>query len=329
MQMKFRQWIGVTLITVTLAVSGCQSPRWFKPAAPAIPTALQPAPTADAVVATIRQNTLGVRQLNSNVKVVMDGMPASATGTLLIERPNRLRMKVGVLGMTNSGIDIGSNEERFWIFNKSSFGGSRPTIFFARHQEYANSPMHQTIQLRPQWFMDAMGLVQFDAAEKIEGPFNRNGNLELIATLPTPSGETHRILTIDPKTGVVLQQALYDSKNRLLGWARSSKHRYYEEQNVTLPQHIELNTVGPNGQQTKIAVQIQSSTINALYVDPQITWSMPQPGDVPVVDLTKIDPSSFQTSVRPPAGSGYEAIEETRAKPARLGRLQGFNLFSR
>ena len=63
MQMKFRQWVGVTLITVTLAVSGCQSPRWFKPAAPAIPTALQPAPTADAVVATIRQNTQGLCEI--------------------------------------------------------------------------------------------------------------------------------------------------------------------------------------------------------------------------------------------------------------------------
>ena len=319
-------WI---LLGILCFVCGCQSPRWFKPAAPPIPMAFQAAPTTDSAVSTIRRNTQGVRQLNSNIKVVMDGMPASATGTLLIERPDRLRMKVGVLGMTNSGIDIGSNDERFWIFNKSSFGGSRPTVFYAKHAEYANSPLHQAIQLRPQWFFDALGLVEFGPDERIEGPFQKNGNLELIATSKTATGETHRVLTIDAKTGVVLQQALYDSQNRLLGWARSSKHRYYEEHQVTLPQHIELNTIGPDGQPTKLSVQLQSSTINSLYVDPTITWAMPQPADVPVVDLTRVDPAAFHTSIQPPGGAGYEAIEESRDKPPRMSRLQGFNLFSR
>ena len=312
-----------------LLLTGCQSPRWFQPKSAPIPPTFHSAPTADQIVEAIQRNTAGVRQLNSNVKVVMDGMPASATGTLLLERPNRLRLKVGVLGMTDSGIDIGSNEERFWIFNKSSFGGSRPAVYFADHQEYANSPMHQTIQLRPQWILDAMGLVEFDPAERVDGPFQKHENLELYTTISTPSGEMHRVLTIDPQTGLVLQQALYDAENRLLGWARSSKHRYFPEQNVSLPQHIQLNMVGPNGQQTKLSVQIQSHTINALYVDPQVTWAMPRPADVPVVDLTRIDPSAFQQSVTPPGGVGYEAMEGSRPKPFRLGRLKGFDLFGK
>ena len=320
----------VMAMAICLVFSGCQSPRWFQPkAAPPIPPAFQATPTSDQIVATIQRNTEGVRQLNCNVKVLMDGMPASASGTLLMERPNRLRMKVGVLGMTDSGIDIGSNEERFWIFNKSSFGGSRPAVYYANHQEYANSPLHQTVQLRPQWLFDAMGLVAFDPAERVEGPFQKNGNLELYTTLPTPAGETHRVLTIDPQTGLVLQQALYDSQNRRLGWVRARKHRYFPEHNVSLPQHIELNTIGPNGQPMKLSLQIQSHTINALYVDPQITWSMPRPADVPVVDLTRVDPAVFQQSMNPPRDVNYQAAEDSRPQPARLGKLRGFDLFNR
>jgi hypothetical protein len=319
-------WLLILMLCPGLV--GCQSSRWFQPAMAPIPQAFQGVPTSAQLVSAIQRNTSAVQQLNCNVRVVMDGMPTSASGTLLLERPDRLRLKVGVLGMTDSGIDIGSNAERFWIFNKSSFGGAQPTIFYANHAEFANSPLQRSFQLRPQWLFDALGLIDFDPAEQVEGPFQKNGNLELYTTLVTPAGPTHRILTIDPESGLVLQQALYDSQNRLLGWARASKHRYFEEHQVSLPQHIELTTMAPDGQDTRLSVQIQSHTINSLYVDPQVTWTMPRPADVPVVDLTRVDPAVLQQTFAPPAGT-VRTPADPRKQPVRLGKLRGFDLFSR
>lgn len=314
--------------------SGCSSTSFLRPATPAIPEVLPATPGINQLVSTIHRNTEAVRQLNSSVKVVMDGMP-SASGTLLMERPDRLRLKVGILGMTDSGIDIGSNEEVFWFFNKSSFGGSRPTVFFANHHEYNRSAMQQSFQFRPQWLMDAMGLIQFDANETFDGPVQRDGNLELYATAVTQSGKIKRVLTIAPGSGLVLQLAVYDGSNRLLGWARSSKHRYFEEHNVSLPQHIKLTAVGANGQNVNLSVQVQSHSLNSLYVDPAITWAMPQPADVPVVDLARVNPATLQQSLTPgtrPAsyrGGSDEFSNEPQAsgrRPARLGLLKGFKL---
>lgn len=206
---------------------------------------------------------------------------------------------------------------------------ARPTVFYAEHQAFANSPLQQAIQLRPSWLFDALGLLEFDPAEQIEGPFQKNDNLELYTSLVTSAGTTHRVLTIDPKTGLVLQQAMYDSQNRRLGWVRASKHQFFPEHNVSLPQSIELYTNGPNGKPTRLSVQIQSHTLNSLYVDPQITWSMPQPADVPIVDLTQVDPAVFQQSMSPPQGPVSRQVQDDRPRPFRLGKLQGFDLFGR
>ena len=322
------------LCATLLVATGCQSTRWFKPAVPQPPIVIQsPVPTSAELVSMIRRNTEGIRQLNSNVKVVMDGMPASASGSLLMERPNRMRLKVGILGMTNSGIDIGSNADRFWIFNKSSFGGARPTVYYANHEEYAHSAMQQNFQLRPQWIFDAMGLIEFDPEERFDGPYAKGGFLELHSTIPTTTGNIIRILTVDSKTGVVLQQSIHDSNNRLLGWVRASKHRYYKEHQASLPQHIKLTTIAPDGQPVTLSVQIQSHMINSLYVDPDVTWSMPQPADVPLVDLTRLDPSMLQPFAKPPGSDSGQNPDsdptDTRDKPFRMSKLRGFNLLSR
>ncbi len=290
------------------------------------PVVFQSAPTIEEVVANIRRNTNAVNQLRSNVKVTMDGIPTSVNGTLLVERPDRLRLKVGVLGATI--LDIGSNSERFWIFNKSSFGGQQPAVYYANHQEYEGSELMQTFNLRPQWIIDAMGLLEFGANEQVQGPFQRDGLLELHTSVPSANGVMNRVIKVDGKTGVVLQQAIYDQQHRLLGWATSSKHRHFPEQNAVLPGHIELNIVDPAGQTVKMAVNVQSHSLNSLYVDPQVTWAMPQPKDVPAFDLTRIDSNSLQGlfSSNQPIQGGAPAPDDQRRRPFQLGRLRGFDL---
>lgn len=325
-----RSWqafgLACSLIVIPL-LTGCQMASLFRATGPTAPQIFPPeaVPTNHQLIAAIQKNTAAVKQVNSTVKVVMDGMPASARGTLLMERPNRMRLKVGILGMTDSGIDIGSNEQRFWIFNKSSFGGQQPAVYYANHSDYANSQLSKMLRLQPQWLIDAIGLVEFDPAFEVQGPYQKGKHLELVTTIPSPSGNMRRMLTLDGRTGTILQQAIYDSENQLIAWARSSKHRYFPEHDANLPQHIQLTMVAPDGKETSLSIEMLNYTLNSLYVNPDVTWKMPTPGDVPVIDLTTVDVESFQPLAQNPGSQNFTPTAD-RPRPFRFGKLKGFDL---
>ncbi len=317
---RSRPALFLLLLALLMPTCGCQSLMWFQPRVPPAPVVFEATPGAEQLVANIERNAQAVQQLKSSVKVVMDGMPVSASGTLLMEQPQRMRLKVGVMSMTDSGVDIGSNEERFWIFNKSTMGGQEPAIYYARHADYQTSQLRQSLGLEPQWLFDAMGLMEFDDSWQVAGPFMHDGFVVLHVTSPGPGGPRRRVITLHPRSGVILQQAVYDSRNRLLAWAKSDKHRYYAEHEATLPQYIELNVVDPQGDTTRLTVQLQSHTINSLYVDPAVTWSMPTPADVPLIDLNNV------AAHRPAQGGGGAAeAAESRRQPWRPQRPQGFD----
>ncbi|MGI9516100.1 MAG: hypothetical protein ACR2NP_03560 [Pirellulaceae bacterium] len=314
---------GLLIAACLLASCGCQTLTWFQPRTPPAPVVFEATPSAEQLVANIESNARSVQQLKSSVKVAMDGLPVSATGTLLMERPQRMRLKVGLLNMTDTGVDIGSNEDRFWVFNKSSVGGQEPAIYFARHADYQNSQLRQSLGLEPQWLFDALGLIEFDDSWQVAGPYMVKGFVELHVTSQGPGGIRKRVMTLHPQSGVILQQAVYDAQNRLLAWAKADKHRYYAEHEATLPQYVELNMVDPQGNNTRLAVQLQSHTINSLYVDPELTWKMPAPSDVPVVDLNQVNAQAVQRV--PEIPPGVATATESRRQPYQRPRPQGFD----
>ncbi len=317
--------IGLALVVLTM-LPGCAQFRTMIRRPPPAPVVFQGLPPSEQLLATIRSNSQAVRQLECDVKVTMDGLPTGASGTLLVERPDRLRLKVGVLGMTNSGVDIGNNEDRFWIFNKSSFGGQSPAIYYARHDSFQNSALQQAVPLQPQWLIDALGLLDLDAASGIEGPFQRHdGFLELRVRETTPRGDLNRVLVIDPRHGWILQQAVYDSGNQLVAWSKSTRFRYYPEHNASLPGHVEMHMVRADRQTMRLAVALHSHTINRLYVDPQVTWQMPQPADVPQVDLSTVDPASLNNALSANPVSGVPTAGIPAPRPLQLSQLRGFD----
>lgn len=311
------------LALMLLAVSGCQSLHFLSYSQPQAPVTFETVPDKNQLIAAIHRNTAAVKQLDSSVKVSMDGMPA-VSGTLLLERPRRMRLKVGFLGITESGLDVGSNDEVFWIWNKSSIGNQSPTIYFARHEEYLNSPLQSSLQLRPQWIVNALGLVEFDPTKPIEGPFRRNDGRYEIRTYIEKGGGVMRTV-IDPRYGWIVQQSVYDAQNRLVVWANSKNHRYYPEHNASLPQHVELHVYDASGQEMTMTVRLLSHEINALYGDPTKIWAMPMPADVPQIDLSKISFQSNPSLSEPRGEPSDKSIEFAHSKPWTRPKLRGFD----
>ena len=89
------------------------------------------------------------------------------------------------LTMTSSGIDIGSNEEEFWVWLKTPMPGQPPAVLFAKHDQYENSQAKQMLPIEPAWVIDLAGTCLFRPhGPSTPGPFQRpDGNLEIQVTL--------------------------------------------------------------------------------------------------------------------------------------------------
>ncbi len=286
----------------------------------ALPEALPSTPDGQQLLEQVNRNAAAVKQLQSNVRVAMDGLP-SVKGTLVLERPKRLRLRVGFLGMTENGIDVGSNDDVFWIWNKSSIGGQTPAIYYAKHRDYANSRLQQSVQLQPQWIIDSLGLIELDPAAIAHGPQLRaDGRYEIRTEIFSPRGLMHRITVVDPRYGWVVQQSVYDANQRLVAWANSTKYRYYPEHQASLPQHIALHVYDPSGEEMTLTVQVLSHRLNEWWLDDSI-WEMPQPPDVPRIDLT-------QVAVQPatPTAMPMDRTGDRRPTPWQRPQLRGFEL---
>jgi hypothetical protein len=190
--MERRSHFSKALVTVTLvaltAIGGCRAVNPFRPPPSNVPVVFETAPDALRLVQAINANTADVRQLSCDIQIRMDGVPP-LSGSLIVEKPRRMRLKAGLIGISEMGVDVGSNDDEFWIWNKAAVAGQVPTIYFAKHDEFARSSLRQMIPFEPQWIIDALGLMSLPIDGSIQGPLTRtDSRYELRLETPTPSG---------------------------------------------------------------------------------------------------------------------------------------------
>ena len=292
----------VSAVFIVVGQTGCQLMNRFQPdTRSAAPVAFNEMPSKEQILAHLASQSQQVHQIQSDVRVSMDGMP-TLRGTLAVEKPNRLRLTAGLLGVPELGVDVGSNDDRFWFWTKVAAPGEEPGIYFANHNEYRNSKLHQMVPIEPDWLIDALGLVEFRPDDRVEGPFARaDGRFEIRTYRSNGSQQNIRISVIDPTYGWVNQQAMYDSTGTLLAYADSIKFQHYPEHNVNLPSRIELTAYDSAGGKLKISVDASSYKLNSIYGDPDTLWSMPNPGNVRMINL-----ATGQTAIR--AGHGIKSV---------------------
>ena len=283
------QAASILLLALILTTqTGCQLFGGFGKRIPVAPVVFRNTPTKDQLIQTLNAQSSAVRQLSTKVKVAMDGMP-KLRGTLQMERPGRMRLKAGLLGVSEMGVDVGSNDQLFWVWVRASIPGERPAIYYAKHDQWQNSPIQRSLPLDPAWLIDGTGLAEFKPTEQHEGPFSDgDGRLKLITFRQTGSGRQTRVTLIDPKSAQIEQQAVYDANNRLLAYTNSTDYRVHQETGVNLPHRIEMHVYQNGGQEVKMVVEAADYSINALYGDPQKMWGMPTPGDVPAINLAEV-----------------------------------------
>jgi len=271
--------------------ANAQFSKLFKKEDP-LPVVFNRTPTQAELVQHITNNNSKFRQLSSDLVVSLDGTP-KLRGTMQLELPRQMRIKAGVIGM--SGVDVGSNDENFWVWTKVRLPNQKPAIFHASHEGFknANSSVRQAIPLEPVWLLEGLGLIQFEQTDVHRGPsVTPEGHLRLTSFRQTPRGINARVVLVHAKHGTVLQQALYVSQNsnsqyKLIAYTDSMDYKYFPKQGTSLPEKIEMHLF-QNGQQAKMIIEASDFQFNSLYGDPYQMWAMPTPQGVQAIDLTNV-----------------------------------------
>ncbi|MBL8855890.1 MAG: hypothetical protein JNK57_18115 [Planctomycetaceae bacterium] len=292
-------WIWLLLCLVMAPATGCQLFQPREKLTP-VPAVFDSQPQVGDLFTTVNRRTQNVRQLQAETTVGISGVPAKLSGSLLVERPNRLRLKVSPLGMDSLGADIGSNEQQFWVWVKSGGVMAESVLMFANHQEYAQSQVATVMPLEPRWITDALGLITFESTGQYQGPVTRSdGRLEIRGQEPTSRGMQASTMVFDPKTGLLKQKALYDSQGQLIGYCDIGEYQYFPEVDAAIPTSMTLNFRPGTDIASTATIQLSNIRLNGLYVDSNTAWSMPNPVGIQRVDLsrTPITPLPTQTSM--------------------------------
>ena len=85
-------------------------------------------------------------------------MPRLTEGTLACSKPRNFRMISGHLLTSGSEVDLGSNDQEFWMFVKRP----DPTLLYASHDDYAAGRAALPIPFETDWVLEALGMSTYD-----------------------------------------------------------------------------------------------------------------------------------------------------------------------
>ena len=286
-------WLVTVLALFAGSGATCQRPLFNNPfvaAGPAAPQVLPEGPSREQIIAAVNQNAARVRSLSATgVTISISdavGMP-SLTGNIAAERPGRFRLTAGT-GLSGQEIDLGSNDELFWIWIKRN---EPPAVYFCQHEQFANSAIRQMLPVEPSWLLSALGMGEIDPATVFDGPLPRaDGTVEIRSWLPSASGTLSRVTVIDARRAWVVEQYVYDpTGSTLLASAVAESHRYYPVEQVSLPDRVSIRLPASN-----IAMKIDLGTvaINQLPGDPRQLWALPTFTGYPQYDLGGATPGT-------------------------------------
>lgn len=250
------------------------------------PTAFPPAP-----VVFPRTPTLAEIQQDRNVRVravhqlqatgatlTVQGMP-SLRADLSLEPTRHFRLGAGTT-LTGQELDIGSNDELFWIWVRRN---TPPVVYYCRHDQYAQSAARQVVPIEPGWLIEALGLVTFDSQYQHQGPFAAGAQrIEIRTLVPSPGGDLIKSTILHEQYGYVIEQKVLDAQQRLIASAVGSRHQYDVKTGVSLPRTVEINLPSMG---LAFTLDVSEYVINGPLGDPAQLWAMPRFEGYQAIDL--------------------------------------------
>ncbi len=275
-------------------------------------------PTLDQLTSAIYRNSTAMRSLSDHeatlrIPDVMIPLKAS----ILLERPRRVRIRGEASAVTGKEIDLGSNDDHFWIWAKRI---PERHVYYCRHDQFVNCPVRQMVPIDPAWILEAMGMIDFQADETHNGPFPVEGDKLMFETLrPTPAGTVRKRTTVDPKSGCILRQEMYSPNGTLAAVAVSSNHEYDSVSGILYARHVEVQCQGASG---SISIDLKRPKFNLPISSNEFTKpSFPGYTEIDIcspqfINMLGTVPPTASVTYQPPAASPYQTPYQTPHQPS-------------
>ncbi|WP_437226990.1 hypothetical protein SH661x_000117 [Planctomicrobium sp. SH661] len=270
---------------VLLLTTGCSLPRWRHQAE----CALELSASKEEIVAHLNQNVRGSEEhagLNSwrsgSVRLHVDGIPMGLPASIAVQAPRNFRLLVSNPLSGGQEADIGSNQERFWIWSKES-----PQVLTASHEDVgmAIQELEMPVHIHPDWLMEVFGVVELNPEEfELRRPNVENGHVELVASRQSPLGEdVERVIRVNVCKGRVSEHLLRLPGGKVLARARLDKYSRIAD-GPEMPLMVTLEWPDARMQ---MVMDIRNPEINCLSSTGNVAlWQMPTHGKV--VDMGAI-----------------------------------------
>jgi hypothetical protein len=245
------------------------------------------------VIDVVNDNSSRVQSLSApRATLTVPGFP-TLNANLAFLRPRSFRLVAQKF--IGPELDMGSNDELLWFWIRRA---QPPALYFCRHEQFGTSAARQILPVPPEWLIEALGIVTFDRAGQIEGPFPvGGGRVEIRTKAIMPTGPVSRIAIVDDSRGIVLEDHVYDAQGVRLASAVLSKHQHDPATGVKLPRHVEIQW--PSAQMT-MSLDLGDVEINRLSATPQELFAKPTFNGYTEIDLAL--PSNLVPVTPPPAG---------------------------
>lgn len=277
-------WVNARLVrfctfALLLATLGCSLPKWrFQKTA-----VLNLDASKEEIVQHLNTNILGGNGYpglsswrSSTVKLHVDGIPVALPASIAVQTPRNFRLLVSHPLSGGQELDIGSNEERFWIWTKEN-----PEVMTASHDDVAIAieELEMPVHIHPDWLMEVFGVIPLDPDEFVlKRPNVENGYVDLVATRQSPLGQdVERVVRVNLVRGHISEHILRLPGGKVVARARMDKYTTVEG-NVQLPLQISLEW--PDAQM-KMAMEIRNPEVNSPALAKHAPlWTMPNHGKV-------------------------------------------------
>lgn len=264
-------------------------------------------PRVEEVVAHLNQNTDRVQCWHTNrVGITADGWLLS--GTIAVEKGRHLRLEV--TSMRGKEVDLGSNNERFWVWSREM----DPGFVTCKHENLELARQLVGIPFEPDWLMQALGVEPIPTTGVTMQSDPMNEHVRLVEHILSAHGQPlRRTVVVDLKKGIVVEHSLYNYNSVPIVTAKLSDHRLDKDSGVVLPHRVVIELP-----QHKMAMTMRLSgvQVNPKSI-PSAVWEMPHIRDCQVVNLDAGFPSgAIRIVTRPDTSEPTEAagpIETVRS----------------
>lgn len=271
-----------TALATAILLGGCVSNRNWNPFPEASAPVLSPDATAEQVIAHLNSNIAKCTAWRcTDVTVKSNQMPLSASAMMAVESPRRFRMLVSAMQIDLA--DLGSNDERMWIWMRPP-ADAPSYIYTCSHTDLGAAQQRTALPFRPDWLMEVLGVMPIDPAE-VEMTQNPGdaGEFLLRSEQQIAGGSpVVRIMTVDAKQGVIVNHALWNgATGELIAQAKLGDHRRDEQTGVLLPHEIQLSYPSADASMT---LSIKNIEVNPVSLA-ENTWMPSGAANCPCRDL--------------------------------------------